>query len=106
MGDAAVRAVPPPPLRPVGLEEMKLLTIIVTTVGNCHKIGPKIGVCKQQQRRSACWRVLPRASLTPAAAATVAAAAIVLKPSSSHENYVFMCDAEKSIPKSENLIIL
>ena len=43
--------------------------------------------------------------LTPAAVATVAAA-IVLKPSSSHENYVFMCDAEKSIPKSENLIIL
>ena len=29
-----------------GLEEMKLLTIIVTTVGNCHKIGPKIGVCR------------------------------------------------------------
>ena len=43
----------------------------------------------------------PRSTLTPAAAA-----AIVLKPSSSHENYVFMCDAEKSIPKSENLIIL
>ena len=41
-----------------------------------------------------------------AAAATFADAAIVLKPSSSHENYVFMCDAEKSIPKSENLIIL
>lgn len=48
----------------------------------------------------------PRLALhTPAAVATVAAA-IVLKPSSSHENYVFMCDAEKSIPKSENLIIL
>ena len=47
----------------------------------------------------------PRSTLTLAAAATIAAA-IVLKPSSSHENYVFMCDAEKSIPKSENLIIL
>ena len=31
---------------------------------------------------------------------------IGLLGSSSHENYVFMCDAEKSIPKSENLIIL